>query len=98
MENNSRFNLKFDYVLAITVIALCVIGVLMIGKATGNPTINPDDASWLQVISSMTNTSPALLNLLWFGLGIVAIIVILFFDYRILDKFWIKCQQMLFML
>lgn len=89
MEKNFRFNIKFDYILAVTVVALCVIGILMIGNATGNPTVNPDDANWLQVISSMTNKTPALLNLLWFGLGIVTIVIILFFDYRILDKFWI---------
>jgi rod shape determining protein RodA len=85
MEGNVQVDKKlfrnFDYIVAAIVLALVIIGVLMIGNATGNPEASPKDG-WLQLIASM-QLQYVLLTILWFVIGLAAGAVMMIFDYHI---------------
>lgn len=72
---------NFDYILVLLVVALVIIGILMIGNATGNPEASLTDG-WRQIIASMNMQYP-LQTLMWFGIGLVAGAVVMFFDYHV---------------
>jgi rod shape determining protein RodA len=71
---------NFDLLLVLNVLALVVVGILMIGNATGNPDAAVSDG-WLQVIASMNKTS-VLSTMLWFVVGVAAASLLIIFDYH----------------
>jgi rod shape determining protein RodA len=77
---NGKMLRNFDFIIVFLVIALAVIGVLMIGNATGNPTSSLSDGV-LQAIASM-DLKNTLLTILWFFVGTAAAAVIMIFDYH----------------
>lgn len=71
---------NFDWPLLAIVVALVVIGILMIGNATGNPEVSLD-SGWRQLLASM-DMSLVFNTMLWFVIGLVAAGVVFFFDYH----------------
>jgi rod shape determining protein RodA len=80
LQINNKLVRNFDIPIAIAVVTLVVIGVLMIGNATGNPDASPGSGV-LQTIASM-DLEYVLKTILWFFIGIAAAGVMMFFDYH----------------
>ena len=80
MQIDKKYIKNFDVPLLLITMALVVIGILMVGNATGNPEASMSDG-WRQVIASMNKTK-TLLTVLWVLVGIIAAGVVIFFDYH----------------
>lgn len=83
---NKRKKIQFDWILAILVLALMVMGLLMLSNATGKPDIAYGDSSWLDYVDAM-DKDVLIKHLIWFALGCVLAGIIMYFDYKVYWQF-----------
>ena len=73
---------SLDWIVVLTTAALIVIGLIAIANATMDPYAVGEEEGLFGVLSRLTSDS-FYWQLLWVGIGLVAIVLILLFDYRV---------------
>lgn len=86
MEINKKYLKNFDWLLLLLVLVLITIGILMIGNATGNPTV-PREDGWRAVVASM-DKAKVLRTIIWTVVGLLAAIAVTVVDYHTYAKAW----------
>ena len=79
LQDKLKRNSTGDLVIVILVLALCIFGIIMVFSASYYVSINEDGNPYSYLKK----------QIIWFGLGLVTMIIFSRIDYHIWGKFWI---------